>query len=147
MNKEELLTKAIKLASEAHKEQFDKNGSPYIGHVFRVMNLGNTLDEKICGVLHDLVEDTDWTFEKLEVEGYPENIIAALKCVTKISEDEDYNDFLKRVMTNKLAIKVKINDLTDNLDVKRYKELGEKELKRLNKYLKWYKVLINLDVN
>lgn len=146
MNKEELLTKAIKLASEAHKEQFDKNGSPYIGHVFRVMNLGNTLDEKICGVLHDLVEDTDWTFEKLEAEGFPNHIIDALKCVTKINDDEPYDHFIERVMGNKLAVRVKINDLSDNLDVKRYNILGEKELKRLNKYLKWYKVLVNLDV-
>ena len=146
LTKEELLNKAIRLASDSHANQVDKNGAPYFGHVSRVMNMGATLDEKICGVLHDVVEYTDWTFVKLEAEGFPNHIIDALKCVTKINDDEPYDHFIERVMGNKLAVRVKINDLSDNLDVKRYNILGEKELKRLNKYLKWYKVLVNLDV-
>ncbi|MFA7290594.1 MAG: phosphohydrolase [Melioribacteraceae bacterium] len=149
MEKELLLNEAIKIAMEAHKDQKDKNNVPYLTHVFRVMNMGSTLDEKICGVLHDVVEDhpDDWSFEKLEAKGFPKHIVAALKCVTKINDDEPYEDFIKRVQTNSLAIKVKINDLTDNLDVKRYNVLTEKELEKLNKYLKWYKVLVKMDVN
>ncbi|MDH7604892.1 MAG: phosphohydrolase [Melioribacter sp.] len=143
MTKEELLNKAMLIAFEAHKKQVDKNGQPYVGHIFRVMNMGKTMDEKICGVLHDIVEDTDWTFEKLEAEGFPQHIIDALKCLTKLSEDEPYEDFINRVRTSDLAKRVKINDLSDNLDVKRYNELAERELNRLNKYLHWYKVLVN----
>jgi len=61
-----MLVKAIQIAVSAHKEQVDKSGQPYILHLIRVMDAGETEQEKICGVLHDLVEDTDWTFEKLE---------------------------------------------------------------------------------
>lgn len=146
MEKDELLTKAIQIAVDAHRNQFDKNGAPYIGHPIRVMNMGITMDEKICGVLHDVVEDTFWTFEMLENEGYPQHIIEALKCVSKVSEEEPYGEFIERVKRNKLAIRVKINDLTDNLDVKRYNELGIKEIERLKKYLKWYRVLSNINV-
>lgn len=140
MTKEELLNKAMLIAQESHKKQVDKNGQPYIGHVFRVMNMGKTLDEKICGVLHDIVEDTEWTFEKLETEGFPEHIINALKYLTK-NESETYEEFINRVITNNIAVNVKINDLTDNLDVKRYKELNEKDIERIKKYLRWYHFL------
>ena len=57
MTKEELLNKAIKIANRAHKGQTDKFGTPYIGHIMRVMNYGKTYDEKIVGVLHDVIED------------------------------------------------------------------------------------------
>ena len=58
-----MLVKAIQIVVSAHKEQVDKSGQPYILHLIRVMDAGETEQEKICGVLHDLVEDTDWTFE------------------------------------------------------------------------------------
>jgi (p)ppGpp synthase/HD superfamily hydrolase len=140
-----MLQKAIEIAVVAHKNQVDKNGQPYIGHVLRVMKMGLTWNERICGVLHDLVEDTNWTFEMLSQEGFPDEIISALKCVTKTTNDEDYNAFIVRVMTNRLAIKVKINDLTDNLDVKRMKQLTVNDLHRINKYLKAYHMLMNMN--
>ena len=56
-----LLAKAINLAMQAHAGQTDKAGMPYIGHVMRVMQAGRTIDEKIAGVLHDIVEDTEGT--------------------------------------------------------------------------------------
>lgn len=138
----ELLNKAVAIAAEAHRNQFDKNGHSYLLHIFRVMNMGKTPDEKICGVLHDLVEDTDWTFEKLKEEGFPSHIIEALKCLTKTSEEEDYDEFTSRVMRNPLALSVKLNDLSDNMDIRRLNALGEKEVKRLNKYLGAYKKLV-----
>ncbi len=137
----ELLNKAIEIAVTAHKNQTDKNGHAYYGHIFRVMNMGKTLDEKICGVLHDLIEDTEWTFEQLEHEGFPIHIIEALKCLTKKDDNEDYEAFINRVIPNKLAVSVKLNDLTDNMDIKRLSHLTEKDLARLNKYLKAYKLL------
>lgn len=139
-----MLKKAIEIASEAHKDATDKYGSPYINHVTRVMDLGATNEEKIVGILHDLVEDTPWTFEQLESEGFSPEIIEALKCVTKISEEEDYEEFITRVKINPLAVKVKLNDLTDNLDIKRMPVVLESDLKRLNKYLRAYNELINL---
>ena len=117
MNNETLLEKAIRIATEAHKSQEDKYGAPYIGHLTRVMNYGVSTDEKIAGILHDLVEDTQWTFEDLEKEGFPKHIIEALRCVTKTSEDENYDDFIERIKANPLAVNVKLNDLSDNLDI------------------------------
>lgn len=136
------LQRAIEIATEAHKGQFDKSGKDYIGHPLRVMDMGNTEEEKIVGVLHDVVEDTGWTFEKLAAEGFSEEIIGALRCVTKTSENENYDDFIERVKKNPLAVAVKINDLTDNMDIRRLPYLSDKDVKRLKKYLKAYKRLI-----
>lgn len=135
------LERAIQIATEAHKGQLDKAGRDYIGHPLRVMEMGKTEDEKIVGVLHDVIEDTDWTFEKLEAEGFSREVIEALKCVTKLSENESYDDFIERVKKNPLAVAVKINDLTDNMDIRRLPYLSDKDVKRLKKYLKAYKKL------
>ena len=62
------LERAIEIATEAHRGQFDKAGNDYIGHPLRVMAAGKTTEEKIVGVLHDVVEDTDWTFDRLTTE-------------------------------------------------------------------------------
>ena len=136
-----LLQRAVEIAIEAHKGQFDKSGKDYIGHPLRVMEMGKTEEEKIVGVLHDVIEDTDWTFERLAEEGFSDEVIAALKCVTKTSENENYDDFIDRVKKNPLATAVKINDLTDNMDIRRLPYLSDKDVKRLKKYLKSYKRL------
>ena len=135
------LERAIQIATEAHKGQFDKAGREYIGHPIRVMEMGKTEDEKIVGVLHDVIEDTDWTFERLEAEGFSQEVINALRCVTKTSENENYDEFIDRVKKNPLASAVKINDLTDNMDIRRLPYLSDKDVKRLKKYLKAYKRL------
>ena len=130
------LERAVEIAVEAHAGQLDKAGKEYIGHPFRVMEMGKTEDEKIVGVLHDVVEDTPWTFEMLQAEGFSPQVISALRCVTKVSENENYDDFIERVRKNPLAAAVKINDLTDNMDIRRLPYLSDKDVKRLKKYLK-----------
>ena len=135
------LERAIQIATEAHKGQFDKSGKDYIGHPLRVMEMGKTEEEKIVGVLHDVIEDTEWTFDKLAEEGFSQEVISALRCVTKLSENENYDDFIDRVKKNPLAVAVKINDLTDNMDIRRLPYLSDKDVKRLKKYLKAYKRL------
>ena len=135
------LQRAIEIATEAHKGQFDKSGKDYIGHPLRVMDMGKTEEEKIVGVLHDVIEDTDWTFEALAEEGFSKEVIDALRCVTKLSDNENYDDFIERVKKNPLAVAVKINDLTDNMDIRRLPYLSDKDVKRLKKYLKAYKRL------
>lgn len=136
------LEKAIEIATEAHKGQYDKAGNDYIGHPLRVMDMGRTEEEKIVGVLHDVVEDTEWTFAQLAAEGFSQEVIDALQCVTKLSENENYDDFIERVKKNPLATAVKINDLSDNMDIRRLPYLSDKDVKRLKKYLKAYKKLI-----
>ena len=126
----------IEKAVAAHKGQKDKSGADYILHPLRVMERGKSEIEKICGVLHDVVEDSERTFKKLENEGFSNEVIAVLRCVTKESEKEDYDVFINRIAQNPIAIEVKINDLLDNMDITRLKELNEEDVKRLNKYLK-----------
>ena len=79
-----LLSHAIAIATEAHKGQKDKYGQEYLHHPIRVMNMGRNLKEKIVGILHDVVEDTEWTFEDLEKEGFSADIIEAVRCVTNM---------------------------------------------------------------
>jgi (p)ppGpp synthase/HD superfamily hydrolase len=132
------LAKAIEIAVIAHKGQKDKSGADYILHPLRVMQRGKTEIEKICGVLHDIIEDTNWTFESIEKEGFSKEVIDVLRCVTKESDDEDYEHFIDRIIKNHIAVQVKINDLLDNLDVTRLQCLSDSDLKRLNKYLRAY---------
>ena len=129
------LAKAIEIAASAHSTQKDKGGSPYILHPIRVMMSLNTEEEKIVGVLHDVVEDSeDWDFDRLREEGFAENIISALKSVTKQSDAENYEAFIERAGRNQIGRNVKIADIKDNLDVTRIGPLKEKDLLRINKY-------------
>lgn len=135
------LRRAIEIATEAHRGQKDKAGNDYIEHPLRVMEAGRTMEEKITGVLHDVVEDSDWTFSMLEAEGFSKEIVDALRCVTKLSESEPYDKFITRIKKNPLAVAVKLNDLSDNMDIRRLPYLSDKDVKRLKKYLKAYKQL------
>jgi (p)ppGpp synthase/HD superfamily hydrolase len=138
MNEAQLLEKAIKIAVEAHQGQTDRYGAPYILHPTRVMARLQTTSEKIVGILHDVVEDTDWTFEKLSAEGYSDVLVEAIKAVTK-QEGEEYEAFVRRSAANPLAKKIKLADLEDNMDLRRMPEVTEKDLSRLQKYVKaWH---------
>ena len=141
MNLTEQLKLAIEIAISAHNGQLDThNGRPYIEHPFRVMNAGHTLQEKIVGVLHDVVEDTDWTLDKLKSEGFTNEIVDGIDAVTR-RDNESYDDYIIRVQSNPLGIRVKLNDLTDNMDIRRWKEDQYQYLARLQKYLSAYKQL------
>ena len=130
------MERAIQIAVAAHAGIKDKGGKPYILHPIKVMMRVETEEEQIVAILHDVVEDTDWTFDALRNEGFSETVIKALETVTKQSEDEDYEDFIKRSLRNDIGRKVKIADLLENLDVTRIGKLSEKDIKRINKYKK-----------
>jgi (p)ppGpp synthase/HD superfamily hydrolase len=135
------LERAIEIAQEAHKGVKDKGGHDYINHPIRVMHAMSNDQEKIVAILHDVVEDSDWTFERLKEEGFEDSVIESLRCVTKYSEEEDYQEFIKRAATNKIATKVKMADIEDNLDLSRLGTLTEKDLTRIEKYKKALKYL------
>ena len=135
------LERAIEIAQEAHKGVKDKGGHDYINHPIRVMHAMSNDQEKIVAILHDVVEDSDWTFERLKKEGFEDSVIESLRCVTKYSEEEDYQEFIKRAATNKIATKVKMADIEDNLDLSRLGTLNEKDLTRIEKYKKALKYL------
>ena len=117
--------------AHAEKEQKDKAGAPYILHPLRMMLRMEMGSEMIAAVLHDVVEDTGWTFAGLRQEGFPEEVIEAVDCLTQRVE-EPYESFINRIKTNPIAIRVKIADLEDNIDVKRIQNLTERDMQQLN---------------
>ena len=135
------LQRAIEIAAEAHREQTDKAGAPYLLHPLRVMMSLDTDDERIVGILHDVVEDCPgWTFDRLEEEGFSPIVLDALRLVTKRPEDEGdseavYVAFVRRAKGNKIARRVKTADILDNLNASRLSALTEKDMRRMNRYL------------
>ncbi len=130
-----MLEKAMILAAKGHMGQLDKGGHPYILHPVRVMLQCKTIEEKTVAMLHDLLEDTTYTEEDLRREGFSEKVIEAVSCLTK-TEGEDYTEYIERICQNKLAARVKLADLTDNMDLKRLPGLTPKDFQRLEKYLR-----------
>ena len=135
-----LLEKALQIATEAHIYQVDKVGKAYIFHPIRVAHRCYTDEEKIVALLHDTIEDTEVTAEYLLMEGFPRKIVDAILSVSR-NKEESYEDFIKRSRLNPIGRQVKIHDLEDNMDITRLSELTEKDLVRLNKYLKAYRYL------
>ena len=150
------LEKAIKIAVEAHTGQVDKGGNPYILHPLRVMLSLDTEEERIVGVLHDVVEDCEgWTWERLREQGCSDEIIEALKSVSKTPEEEKqfkkmddpnekldhYLEFIKRAKFNKIGRNVKAADIKDNLDISRIDDITERDIDRLNRYKAALKLL------
>ena len=127
------LQRALEIAVESHKDQRQKDGTPYALHPIRLSMSLQSEDEKIVALLHDVVEDTDRTFADLVGEGFSKNIIEALRLLTH-ADGSPYEDYIERVASNPLAKVVKIADLTDNMDLKRIPEPTEKDFARLQKY-------------
>ncbi|MGK7927950.1 MAG: GTP pyrophosphokinase [Spirulina sp.] len=130
---ENLLATAIELATKAHAGQVDKAGHPYIEHPLRVMAALSTVEEKIVGVLHDAIEDSALTLETLQALGFSSPCIEAIAAITQ-QPGEDYQTYCDRLMTNELALTVKIADMTDNMNLSRIANPTEKDYQRLKKY-------------
>ncbi len=127
------IERAILIAAQAHSGQRDKAGAPYILHPLRLMMRMESEDAMIAAVLHDVVEDSDWTLERLREEGFSEEILQAVDCLTR-RDDESYDEFIARARANPIARRVKIADLEDNMNVKRIGEMTQKDLARIEKY-------------
>jgi len=138
-----LLERAIEIAVLAHKEQVDKAGKPYILHPLRLIFKMQTENEMIAAVLHDVVEDTSWTIEKLEAEGFDEEVITAIELLTH-DKKVSYKKYIDAIKTNKIALKVKLADLEDNMDIKRIAKPKFRDYARLAEYLKYYNELKEL---
>jgi (p)ppGpp synthase/HD superfamily hydrolase len=132
---ETLLALAIAIANQAHAGQLDKAGKPYILHPLTVMAQMDTLESKIVAVLHDAIEDSDLKIEDLVEQGFPEFITDAIASITKL-EGEPYEVYILRVKSNAIARKVKIADVTHNMDISRIANPTERDFQRLEKYQK-----------
>lgn len=128
-----MIERARKIAEKAHQGQADKGGQPYILHPIRVMERCETELEKITAVLHDVLEDSEYTLEDLKKEGFSDEILKALVCLTH-REGEGYMEYIERVCENPLATRVKYADLQDNMDISRIPNPAEKDYIRLEKY-------------
>lgn len=132
------LDRAIQIAAEVHAGQKDKAGAPYVLHPLRLMMKMNSEAAMIVAMLHDVVEDCRpagrWTFDRLSSEGFSDEIVEALKCVTKLQKGENYDEFIDRAMTNDIAREVKLADLEDNMNMLRLDVVDQESLERLAKY-------------
>lgn len=134
------LEDAISIAAAAHRGQRDKAGAAYLLHPLRLMLRMDSEAAMMAAVLHDVVEDSDWTLDRLRERGFAEEVVEAVACLTH-RDGESYEEFVERVKPNALARRVKIADLEDNMNVLRIGRLGEKDLQRLEKYHRAWRVL------
>ncbi len=127
--------KAMKLCFDAHKEQFDKSGMPYVFHPLHLAEQMNDEETTIVALLHDVVEDTEYTIEDLAKMGFEKNITDAIALMTH-DDGVDYMDYVRMIKENPVARAVKLADLKHNSDLTRLDSIDEKALIRREKYLK-----------
>ena len=136
------LTKlAIKISFDAHKDQVDKTGLPYVYHPFHLAEQMDDENSTCVALLHDVIEDTDMTFEELIEYGFNDEIINALRLLTH-DPSVPYMDYVAKIKENELATKVKLADLRHNFDLTRLDKVDEYVVERNNKYLKAIEYLI-----
>lgn len=136
----EKIKKALEIAFDAHKDQVDKAGLPYIYHPFYLATQMETEDSIIVALLHDVVEDSHYTFEEIENYGFSPSIISTLRLLTH-EDSEDYITYIHRVKENELARIVKLADLNHNSDESRLSHIDDKVRERLNRYAESIKIL------
>lgn len=136
------LAKAIKIVAEVFEHKKDKGGHPYFLHCMRVMNGVQHLGETamIAAIMHDLVEDSHWTFDMLKFEFFSSEVIVILELLTHRKETE-YMQYIKALSVHPIAKAIKISDLKDNSDITRLKGLRSKDFDRLQKYAIAYEYL------
>ena len=132
--------KALKLCFDAHKKQLDKSGMPYVFHPFHLAEQMKTEETTIVALLHDVVEDTDYTIEDLKQMGFEETVIQAISLLTH-DDAVEYMDYVLAIKQNPIAKAVKLADLRHNSDLSRLDVIDEKALARREKYLKAIKLL------
>ena len=130
----------VNLMMRQHYGQKDKAGKDYYFHPTRVSARLDLIEDKIVALLHDTIEDTGLTSEKLLQLGYSQDTVDAILSVTR-KQGESYADFIARANTNQTGRLVKLADLEDNMDIRRLPDLTEKDWHRLNKYLHAYHYL------
>ena len=134
--------KALKLCFEAHKEQTDKSGLPYVFHPFHLAEQMEDEDSAITALLHDVAEDTDVSLEDIAGMGFSQKVMEALALLTH-DEAVPYMEYVKAIGKNPVARKVKLADLRHNSDLSRLDagQIDEKALARVKKYAEAIRLL------
>ena len=136
--------KALKLCFEAHKEQVDKSGLPYVFHPFHLAEQMTDEITTAAALLHDVVEDTDYTLDDLTAMGFPKEVTDALELLTH-DPDVPYMDYVRAIKANPVAKAVKLADLAHNSDSTRLDVIDEYARAREKKYSEARKILLAED--
>ena len=137
---------ALKLCFEAHKDQVDKSGMPYVFHPFHLAEQMETEETVTVALLHDVVEDTDYTISDLSEMGFPPVVTNALSLLTH-DKAVPYLDYVAKIKENPVAKAVKLADLRHNSDLSRLDSIDEKALERKEKYLRAIALLEDAEPN
>lgn len=139
----DLTKQAMQIAFDAHKDQKDLSGMPYIYHPFHLAE--NMTDEcSVCvALLHDVVEDSGISLDELK-NTFPQAVTDAIELLTHKNHD-NYFDYIRSIKNNPIAVKVKLADLEHNSDAMRLDVIDEKTVKRLEKYAKAKRILTEED--
>lgn len=129
----DLTKKALCLCFEAHKDQVDKSGLPYVFHPFHIAEQMPNELTTVTALLHDVVEDTPYTFSNLAEMGFPPEVLAALQLLTH-DDDTPYLSYVARLKENPIARSVKLADLRHNSDLSRLNTVDDQALQRAQKY-------------
>lgn len=136
----DLTKRAMIICFEAHRYQKDKSGLPYVFHPFHLAEQMETEEEICVALLHDVVEDSDYTFADLENAGFPLSVLEALKLMTH-DPAVPYLDYVLQIRSNSIARKVKMADLLHNSNLSRLNQITDTDRERRSKYLKAMELL------
>lgn len=131
---------ALKLCFEAHKDQIDKSGMPYVFHPFHLAE--QMTDEKttVVALLHDVIEDTEYTLDDLKNMGFSEDILSAIALMTH-DDSVPYMEYVAQIKADPIAKAVKLADLRHNSDLSRLDKVTSYDLERAEKYKKAIELL------
>lgn len=135
--------KALKLCFEAHKDQTDKSGMPYVFHPFHLAEQMTDEATTVVALLHDVIEDTDYTLDDLRKIGFEERILEAIALMTH-DPAVPYMEYVAKIKTNSIARAVKLADLRHNSDMSRLDTVTPYDEARAQKYQKAIELLEDL---
>lgn len=130
----EMTKRALALCFEAHKDQKDKSGLPYVFHPFHLAEQMEDEDTTIVALLHDVIEDTEYTIEDLQKAGFTQNVISAIALMTH-DPQMPYMEYVRAIKSNPIARAVKLADLRHNSDMTRLDIITQRDEERAQKYL------------
>ena len=133
---------ALKLCFEAHKDQIDKSGMPYVFHPFHLAEQMADENTTIVALLHDVIEDTEYTLDDLRKFGFAEDVLSAISLMTH-ADDVPYMEYVVKIKTNPIAKAVKLADLKHNSDMSRLDRITQIDEERAKKYKKAIELLEN----
>lgn len=136
----DMTKKAMKMAYKAHEGQTDKGGIPYVFHPLHVAEQMEDETGTVTALLHDILEDTEITLSDLEKEGFPEEVLAAVKLLTR-GGNPSYLDYIQKLKCNPVARAVKLADLAHNRDISRLDKVTDMDRERLKVYAQAVKIL------